>query len=415
MSGKIKLNAASGGGSVSIQAPSSESNNRTLTLPSDADGTIVSKDASNNLAEVASINGGSIGTNNLVINGACLVSQRGQSSTDNGYGSVDRFKMALSNVDENPTQAQADVASGTTPYSLGFRKAFKVTNGNQTSGAQATDVLIFTYNFEAQDIANSGWNYTSSSSDISLSFWVKSSVAQNFFIRLVAFDGTPQAYSMETGSLSANTWTKVTKTIPGNSNLTFDNDVDTGLRIEFIIYRGTNFTGSVTLNQWAANDDNNRNPDCTSTWYTTNDATFEITGVQVEVGSTASAFAHESYADTFLKCQRYYHVIFDGSIHQYTYWQMAYYYNSTTAQFILRMNPEMRATPSLECTSTSGVYRLYRNGSYNSLNDFSLSHSSKNSCRIYNSSASGTAGQIGGLYVSSNGSGNEMIALSAEL
>ena len=81
MSGKIKLNAASGGGSVSIQAPSSESNNRTLTLPSDADGTIVSKDASNNVAEVASINGGSIGTNNLVTNGNMAVSQRGTSST----------------------------------------------------------------------------------------------------------------------------------------------------------------------------------------------------------------------------------------------------------------------------------------------------------------------------------------------
>ena len=89
---------------------------------------------------------------NLVINGAMQVAQRGTSSTDNAYGSVDRFKMALSSVDENPTQSQADVASGTTPYSLGFRKAFKVTNGNQTSGAQTGDVIIFTYNIEAQDI-----------------------------------------------------------------------------------------------------------------------------------------------------------------------------------------------------------------------------------------------------------------------
>ena len=181
---------------------------------------------------------------------------------------------------------------------------------------------------------------------------------------------------------------------------------------------GTNYTNnSTSFNQWNAYGAGTaRFPDVTTTWYTTNDATFEITGVQLEVGSTASTFNHESYADTFLKCQRYYHVIFDGSIHQLTYWQMAYYYNSTTVQFILRMNPEMRATPTLECTSTSNVYRLYRNGAYDGLDDFSLSHSSKNSCRIYNGSdASGTAGQIGGLYVSSDGSGNEMIALTAEL
>tara|TARA_R100001460_G_scaffold108239_1_gene158779 strand:+ start:12 stop:1151 length:1140 start_codon:yes stop_codon:yes gene_type:complete len=248
-----------------------------------------------------------IGTSkNLIINGAMLVAQRGTSSTSNGYGSVDRFKMSISNVDENPTQAQADVASGTTPYSLGFRKAFKVTNGNQTSGAQVTDVLIFTYNLEAQDIASSGWNYTSSSSDISLSFWVKSSVAQNFFMRVLTNDGTSQQFPMETGSLSADTWTKVTKTIPGNSNLTFDNDNGNGLKIEFVIYRGTNFTGSTTLNQWAANNASVRHPDCTTTWYTTNDATFEVTGVQLEVGSVATEFEHRSFGQELLLCQRYY-------------------------------------------------------------------------------------------------------------
>ena len=81
------------------------------------------------------------------------------------------------------TQAQVDVASGTTPYSLGFRKAFKITNGNQTSGANASDYYIFIIDIEAQDIANSGWNYKSSSSFITLSFWVKSSVAQTFYIQ----------------------------------------------------------------------------------------------------------------------------------------------------------------------------------------------------------------------------------------
>jgi len=415
MSGKIKLNAASGGGSVSIQAPSSESNNRTLTLPSDADGTIVSKDTTNNLANIASINGGSIGTNNLIINGAMTVAQRGTSSTASGYGTVDRWQVTYGGTDEAFTQSQVDVASGTTPYTEGFRKALRATNGNQTSGAGAGDFGFMFQKIEAQNIANSGWNYTDSNSFVTLSFWVKSSVAQNFYGYIKAEDAT-YIYPYETGSLSANTWTKITKTIPGNSNLVFNNDIDTGALLVLNPYLGTDYTdSSVSLNTWAAYASGTRTPNQTSTWWTTNDATLEITGVQLEVGSTASSFAFESYADTFLKCQRYYHVIFDGSIHKFTYWQMAYYYNSGTMQFILRMNPEMRATPTLECTSTSGVYRLYRNGAYDSVDDFLLSHSSKNSCRIYNASdASGTAGQIGGLYVSSNGS-NEMIALTAEL
>ena len=99
---------------------------------------------------------------NLIINGAMQVAQRGTSSTDDDYATVDRFRIADPNVDEAPTQAQVDVASGTTPYTLGFRKALKITNGNQTSGAGSTDVIGIAQRIEAQDIAQSGWNYTSS-------------------------------------------------------------------------------------------------------------------------------------------------------------------------------------------------------------------------------------------------------------
>ena len=60
------------------------------------------------------------------------------------------------------------------------------------------------------------------------------------------------------------------------------------LEIEWSLFRGTDQTGSMSLNAWAANNNSVRTPDQTSTWYTTNDATFEITGVQLEVGSVAT-------------------------------------------------------------------------------------------------------------------------------
>ena len=244
---------------------------------------------------------------NLVINGAMLVAQRGTSSTvAEGYGSCDRFKSNNANNDEAPTQSQVDVASGTTPYSLGFRKAFRMTNGNQTGGAGSGDRVCIIYQFEGQDIANSGWNYVSASSFITISFWVKSSVAQNFFVQLRARDGTEQGFTFETGSLSANTWTKVTKTVPGNSNLQFDNDNTAGLLMEWNIFRGTDKTGSMSLDTWAAFDGSVRTPDQTSTWYTTDNATFEITGVQFEVGSVATDFEHKSFRQELQSCQRYY-------------------------------------------------------------------------------------------------------------
>ena len=213
---------------------------------------------------------------NLIINGAMQVAQRGTSSTSSGIQTVDRMPLQFANTDEAPTQSQVDVASGTTPYTLGFRKAFKITNGNQTSGAGASDYLWLQYKIEAQDIANSGWNYVSSSGNITLSFWIKSSVAQNFSIALRSEDGTRQIYNMTTGSLSADTWTKITKTISGNSNLQFDNNNAVGLTLFIIGFAGTNSTTTgLTQNAWSAFTNSKFSGDMTSTWYTTNDSTLE--------------------------------------------------------------------------------------------------------------------------------------------
>jgi hypothetical protein len=246
---------------------------------------------------------------NLIINGAMQVAQRGTSSTSSGFYTVDRFQVNFTGTNEAPTQAQVALSSSDTPYSSGFRFAYKVTNGNQTSGGGAGRFIRYKTTIEAQDIAQSGWNYTSSSSNVTLSFWVKASVAQTYFGRLQTYDGTAQNYPFSF-ALSANTWTKVTKTIPGNSNLQFDNNNAEGLLLEIVPYYGTDYTnGSMSVDAWAAYSD--RTPNNTSTWYTTNDATFEITGVQLEVGSVATDFEHRSYADELRRSQRYF--FYDGT------------------------------------------------------------------------------------------------------
>ena len=250
----------------------------------------------------------------LTINGDMRIAQRGTSSTANGYGSVDRFSVSSSGTDEAPTHAQADVASGTTPYTLGFRKSLKVTNGNQTSGAGASDGILIQHRLEGQDVTGSGWNYLSTSSNITLSFWVKSSVAQNFYFALISQSGTSKNYPMETGSLSADTWTKITKTIPGNSGITINNDNALGLFLEFMLFRGTDKTGSVNLNEWSTYSSSARTPDQTSTWYTTNDATFEITGVQLEVGSHSTDFEFLPFSDELRKCERYFEICATGQV-----------------------------------------------------------------------------------------------------
>ena len=127
----------------------------------------------------ANINGGAVGgRRNIIINGDMRIAQRGTSSTSSGYKTVDRFQTAFdSGLTEAPTLSQATLSSSDTPYSLGFRHAFRITNGNQTS-QDANDYIHLATSLEAQDIAQSGWNYTSTSGFITLSFWVKASTAQ---------------------------------------------------------------------------------------------------------------------------------------------------------------------------------------------------------------------------------------------
>ena len=303
---------------------------------------------------------------NLVINGAMTIQQKMTSHTTGGqnltgFQTVDRFRGDWSGTDNSPTQIPVDVASGTTPYSLGFRRAFKIINGNQTSGAGGGDFVGIDTSLEAQDIANSGWNYTDSNSKITLSFWVKSSVAQNFYGYLFTSDGTSQIYPFATGSLSADTWTKVTKTISGNSYLTFNNDNGAGLQIQLWAYIGTTYTdGGVSLNQWSTFASGTRTPDNVSTWYTTDDATLELTGVQLEVGDHASDFEFLSHADELRRCQRYltaipntdassgYAILAQGAAHDT---------NSSLCTFHFPVF--MRTNPSM---STVGSFRLYNGG-----------------------------------------------------
>ena len=332
---------------------------------------------------------------NLVINGAMQVAQRGTSSTSTGYQTVDRITMYHGGTDEAPTYSQADVASGTTPYTLGFRKCFKVTNGNQTSGAGAGDEIQLDYKIEAQDIASSGWNYTSASSYITLSFWAKSSVAQEFKGHIISKDGTSQNYPFSLGSLSADTWTKITKKIPGNSNLQFDSDNGEGLKLNIFNQMGTNFTGSVAENTWAAFSASTRTPDQTLTWYTTNDATFEITGFQVEVGDTATEFEHRSYGDDLARCQRYCYEHFLGA-NQYASVMLGGYYNSSRIYGSFKFPVTMRTAPTMVCTDIADGFNCYRDGNVDFVNEFHIDSANNvgpNAAEILNDTdASGTGG-----------------------
>ena len=321
---------------IKLQAPSAVTADTTFTLPDGdgASGQAMITDGAGTLSWAAPY-----GNRNLIINGAMQVSQRGTSSTTSGYGTVDRFITEFAGV--SVTQSQESLSSGD-PYDDGFRNFLRATN---TSVSSATSAFLQMYQFvEAQNLANSGWNATSSTSFVTYSFWVRSSLAGTYYINIRSQDGTSQNFSSPV-VLVANTWKKVTLPIPGNSNITIDNNNGAGLFIGIIPHYGTDYTTSGhTADAWAAYSGTDITPDYSQSWTNTASATFDITGVQLELGDTATPFEHRSYGDELARCQRYY---WENGGLDYTMHGAGMNLNTTTSDIALHLPVTMRSSPTV--------------------------------------------------------------------
>ena len=307
---------------------------------------------------------GQLSHRNIIINGAMNVAEYGTSSTSDGYKTIDRFKPYTSNIGVTPTYSQVDVTSGGA-YNSGFRKALQVTKGAGT--ANSNSQVNIGYKIEAQDIANSGWNYTDTSSFITLSFWVKTSVSNHNPQVLIQNSDTGTSstkfFVIDVPTLTANTWTKITQTIPGHANQVYNNDNGNGLEIQIIPWYGTDYTDAGnTTGAWTSFG----TKPVDTTWLTTNSSTFQITGIQLEVGPVATPFEHRSFQDELLRCQRYYYA------HKGPLW------GQTSAgdhlDLALYFPVPMRDTPSFNQVDTSLTFKNRLNqGNSVSANTYTIS------------------------------------------
>ena len=331
------------------------------------------------------------GNKNLIINGAMQVAARATSSTTSGYGDLDRWKHEYAGTDEAPTFAQSAVVSsdsGDNPFAKGITNCTKITNGNQTGGFQNNRLLNFNQNIEAQNVRNSGWNYNSSSSFLTLSYYVKASVSQEYFGFIKTVDGTNYIYPFSLGTLTANTWTKITKTIPGNSNLQIDDDANSGFQVFPIFFGGTDYTDSgVTNDAWATWSSGSRSEDQPSSWWTTNDSTIEITGIQLEVGSVATDFEHRSFAQELALCQRYFYMHASGAESSSTGAQapigLGYGYTSSDCYLVVKYPVTMRAYPSMSKVVGTDYFGFFYNNNSAFPDNVANNRVATNSAEIY--------------------------------
>ena len=259
-------------------------------------------------AELAALIGSqsALSNRNLIINGAMQVAQRGTSASvsdgsNEGYQTLDRFKFDYGNNAGGVATISQDT---TVPSGYGFSNSYKVDVTTADTSLDSTHQIFFRTILEAQNIRNSGWNYTSASSFITLSFWAKSSKAGTYNIAFRASDVGALYYLVEY-TLVADTWKKVTATIPGDSSLVFNNDNGNGLEIRWNLALGTDRNDG-TANQWNSVSSNNAGTSNQVNFFDSTSNNFYLTGVQLELGEQATPFEHRSFGDELARCQRYY-------------------------------------------------------------------------------------------------------------
>ena len=243
---------------------------------------------------------------NRIINGGMVIDQRNNGASvtpvNDGY-MLDRWKFNCSQASKFTVQQNA--GSVTPPVGFSNYMGFTVTSA-VTVGS--TDNFMFSQRIEGFNFADMAWG-TASASPITLSFWVRSSLTGTFGGSLQN-SAENRSYPFTYSISSANTWEQKSVTIAGDTSGTWIGATNgVGLKAWFSLGMGSTYSG--TAGSWAG-----------STYFSatgatsvvgTNGATFYITGVQLEAGTTASPFEYRQYGAELQLCQRYYWKTTSGS------------------------------------------------------------------------------------------------------
>lgn len=345
---------------------------------------------------------------NRIINGAMVIDQRnaGASVTPAQYAyGIDRWQFFISTA--NKYTVQQNAGSITPP--TGFSNYLGITSSSSYS-VSSSDFFGVAQKIEGYNTSDLGWG-TANAKTITLSFWVYSSLTGTFGGAIGNNQGSPRSYPFTYSIPVANTWTQISVTIPGDTTGTWIGATNgTGIQVIFGIGGGSSVSG--TSGSWSSNSY------LTSTGATsvvgTNGATFYITGVQLEVGSSATGFEYRQYGQELALCQRYC-VAFDNRAgNAYYSFGIAIGQNgSTTTAFANMTFPvTMRTKPSSVTLSAANTFWL--DPSNNNFTSVTLDQVSPQVGGLYFTGGTGGIGNAAGRFLS-NGSAAAYAIWSAEL
>jgi len=329
------------------------------------------------------------GRRNIIINGAMQVAQRSTSRTSitsGGFLTCDRFYFGTNGRDQG-VYTIAQVSDAPT----GFAKSFKITTTTPESAIDADDLIWVAQRIEAQDLQQLK-NGSSDAEKVTLSFYVKSSITGTFGVNLYKPDNTGRIINATYSISSADTWEQKVITFDGDtSGGGIDDDNGEGLRVVWHLASGSNFD-SVNSTSWANY--------ITTNWagghaqdgvITTTNATWQLTGVQLEVGDfpNGTPFEHRSVGEELALCQRYFQL--GGACTGRTY-------SDSQAELYHSFQCTMRSAPTIslfgagnDVSDITGVSHISGVGNFN-LSSLSGGSLTKTGCIL----SIATSGGMGG-------------------
>jgi|DEB0MinimDraft_6_1074348.scaffolds.fasta_scaffold09302_3 hypothetical protein len=295
-----------------------------------------------------SADAGGLTGRNLIINGAMTVAQRGTSSTGvgsaNGYFTVDRFQVFTGSTAGRATMSQ--VADGPDGFANSLK--FECTTSDTTIAAGENFGILQI--LEGQDLQHLKKG-TSNAESLTLSFYVKGNASATYTVEMKDNDNdriNTQKFDVTTS------WNRVSLTFVPDTTGALDNDNLGSFQFGLWLHAGSDFTGGTfASNTWAAKTNGNRVYSTQTSFFDSTSRTFFITGVQLEVGETATPFEHEDFATTLRKCQRYFQAFKTGRVNT-SLVSVA----SSTSQAVINMplQVEPRALASYDGALASGTF-----------------------------------------------------------
>ena len=296
------------------------------------------------------INGGQIGNRNMIINGAMRIYQRTSSTTgvsSNGFFAADRFKHT-----SNGATFTVAVVSEAPGY--GFTHSYKLTVTTAVSSIAAGNGMSIGYAVEGGDLARLGYG-DSNAKSFTLSFWVRSSLTGDFSI---SFTRDSKIVNRVITVSSANTWQKVETTVAGDTATAIGAGLNSnGFNIKITPSAGSNSTAGSSIPTWGSFHNAHTAYGANMGHLTTVNSTFQITGVQMEVGNRASDFEFIPYQEELQRCRRYY-TKYDADLFQDTLVFSGLSRAGTAKFFTFQLPVAMRGDPTITRTGNIRMVNL---------------------------------------------------------